>query len=158
MRPTTPELISAIVASLERQVAQHITDKWAASALRSAAQLLNHIALRTQGEAQVLEADNLDVRQVLATVLARLEAHAEFSAARRAVEGVLAGPESGAPTAGGPEDRNESYQALVEMLLNHAAIRVLEQGAVHRILRDYLRRRLKREYSLYFPVFTSPPF
>lgn len=158
MRPTTPELISAIVASLERQVAPHVNDKWAASALRSAAQLLSHIALRTEGEARVLEDDNADVRQVLETVLVRLEAYAEFSAARRTVESALAAREPAAQDFAGLDARNELYQAAVESLLNHAGVRTVEQGAVHRILREYLRRRLKREHPLYFPVFTSPPF
>lgn len=158
MRPTTPELITAIVASLEQQVAPHVADKWAASALRSAAQLLNHIALRTESEARVFEDDNVDARQVLAAVLARLAEAAEFAAARDTIERALAEPAPGAHHAGGLDARNETYQAAIEYLLNHSGVRAFEKGAVHRVLREYLRRRLEREHPLYFPVFTTPPF
>jgi hypothetical protein len=158
MRPTTPELITAIVAALESQVAPHVADKWAASALRSATQLLNHIALRSEGGAPVLGEDNLDVREVLETLLPRLALHAGLSDARDAVSNALAEPDPDARNTSGLDARNETYQAAVEKLLGHAEVRALDDGAVLRSLREYLRRRLKREHPLYFPVFTSPPF
>jgi hypothetical protein len=158
MRPTTPELIMAVVASLELKIAPHVQDKWAASALRSAAQLLKHVALRTESEARVLGEDNRDVREVLRTALPRLAAHDELSALREVVESALAGPLPDAADTAALDVRNEAYQAAVEKLLGSAPVRALDGAAVHRSLRDYLRRRLEREHALYFPVFTGPPF
>jgi hypothetical protein len=50
VRPTTRELIEAVVSSLQRDVSPHLADKWGASALRSAVQLLNHLAVRVEKE------------------------------------------------------------------------------------------------------------
>jgi hypothetical protein len=156
MRPTTPELISAIVESLEHQVAPNVQDKWAASALRSATQLLNHLALRSEREGRVLVEDNRDVREVLETVLQALAAHAELSDVRTAVEKALNDPEPSIHDVAALDARNEVYQAAVDRLLRQPEVRTLD--GLHESLRSYLRRRLLREHPLYFPVFTGPPF
>lgn len=156
MRPTTQELISAIVASLEHQVAPHVRDKWAASALRSATQLLNHLAVRTEREGRVLIEDNRDVRNVLETILPRLAGQAEFSDLRATVEQTLNQPEPNIQDVTRLDARNEAYQAAVERLLRHPGMHPRDE--LVESLRNYLRRRLQREHPLYFPVFTGPPF
>jgi hypothetical protein len=156
MRPTSPELISAIVESLERQVAPHVEDKWAASALRSATQLLNHLAVRVEREGGVLVEDNQDVRRVLEAVLPRLAAHPDLAGPHAVAQEALNESEPNLQDRASLDARNESYQAAVEALLRHAGVRALDE--LHQSLRGYLRRRLQRERALYFPVFTGPPF
>jgi hypothetical protein len=156
MRPTTPELIAAIIDSLEQQVAPHVQDKWAASALRSAAQLLRHLALRTERESAVLIEDNIDVRRVLEIVRPHLGGRPPLAAAEAAVVRALSDAEPDAHDVADLDARNESYQHAVGQLLADPAVRA-ESGTVE-ILRGYLHRRLEREHALYFPVFTAPPF
>jgi hypothetical protein len=156
MRPTTPELISAIVESLERQVAPNVADKWAASALRSATQLLNHLAVRVEREGRVLAEDNQDARRVLEAALPRLAAHPDLAGVRGAVQGALNESEPSLQDTGSLDARNEHYQAAIEALLRDAGVRALDE--LYQSLRGYLHRRLEREHALYFPVFTAPPF
>ena len=68
MRPTSVELLESIAQALEDQVLPLMQDKWGASTLRSAMQLLRHLALRVPFEARILAADNEDVRRVLTLV------------------------------------------------------------------------------------------
>ena len=68
MRPTSVELLEGIAQALEDQVLPLMQDKWGASTLRSAMQLLRHLALRVPFEARILAADNEDVRRVLTLV------------------------------------------------------------------------------------------
>ena len=60
VRPTTRELVDGIANALERQVSPVVQDKWAASVLRSAVQLLRHVAVRVEDEARLLVEDNAD--------------------------------------------------------------------------------------------------
>jgi hypothetical protein len=133
-----------------------LQDKWAASALRSATQLLKHLEIRTAGEPRVLAEDNRDVREVLEALLPQLAVRAALSAAHEAVKIALSEPEPGDSDVASLDARNEVYQAAVEKLLNHAGVRSLDH--VQQALRAYLRRRLTREHPLYFPVFTGAPF
>jgi hypothetical protein len=158
MRPTTSELLAAIVVSLESQVAPKVQDKWAASALRSATQLLNHLAVRADRQGEVLTEDNEDVRQVLEAILSRLTAQPELAALRATVEKTLSGAAPAPHDHAGLDERNEIYQAAVEQLLRRLPVGSIAGSSVHDELRSYLRRRLRREHSLYFPVFTGPPF
>ncbi len=156
MRPTAPELISAIVESLELEVAPHVTDKWSASALRSAAQLLRHLALRYQHEGEVLIRDNRDVRHVLESVLPQIAARPEFEDVVVAIGREMHHDEPNPHDLMALDARNEIYQAAIERLLKDKALRASEELLA--TLRGYLRRRLEREHALYFPVFTGPPF
>jgi hypothetical protein len=160
MRPTSRELINAIVTALEQQVAPTVQDKWVASVLRSATQLLNHIAVRTEDEGRVLIEDNDDIRQVLEAVQPRLVGKSNVAELCAAIEQALNAAEPAAYDTAGLGVRNEAYQAAVEQLLRHRdRVRQASGGtATHDELRAYLRRRLKREHHLYFPVFTGPPF
>src|SRR6266702_3754257 len=141
MRPTTPELMAAIVESLERQVAPNVQDKWAASALRSATQLLNHLAVRTEREGRMLAEDNRDVHHVLEAALPRLAVQAEFSDLRAAVERALNDPDPSLQDTVGLDARNEIYQTAVEQLLRRPGVRTLDGSSVYESLRSYLRRR-----------------
>jgi len=160
MRPTTRELIESISTALERQVAPVVQDKWAASVLRSATQLLNHIALRTEDEGRVLIEDNQDVRRVLEAIRPRLAGKSGDAELSAALEQALQAADPAAHDAAGLAVRNEAYQVVVEQLLRHRdRLRQVTGGTATRDgLRAYLQRRLRREHHLYFPVFTGPPF
>jgi CheY-like chemotaxis protein len=160
MRPTTRELIDAIVTALEQEVAPLVQDKWAASVLRSATQLLNHLSLRVEDGARVLIEDNKDVRYVLETVYRSLSVNADTASLRAAVEEALKATESPHHDVAALDARNEAYLVAVETLLKHRSLVRQATGgtSVQEQLREYMRRRLKREHHLYFPVFTGPPF
>jgi len=81
--------MDAIVTALEEEVAPLVQDKWAASVLRSATQLLNHLSLRVDDDARVLIEDNKDVRYVLETVYRSLSVNADTASLRAAVEEAL---------------------------------------------------------------------
>ncbi len=160
MRPTTRELIEAVVSSLQRDVSPQLADKWSASALRSAVQLLNHLAVRVEKEQIVLIEDNADVRRVLRSIGERLAATQSHPAWCRAIEEVLALPEPASHDAVVLGQFNEALQDVVELLLrDRQALHAVPSGRdLHADLRSYLRRRLKREQGLYFPAFTGAPF
>jgi hypothetical protein len=153
MRPTTSELLAAVASALERQVAPKVDDKWAASTLRSAAQLLAYASARSEREPRILDEDNEDARALLESLSARLD---EESPARREVQEALRGAAVAGSDALSRDARNERYQAAIDRLLRDPRVRALKP--VYQSLRGYLRRRLRREHGLYFPVFTGPPF
>jgi len=72
MRPSNAELLESIAQALEDQVGPLVQDQWAASTLRSAVQLLRHVAIRGVREPGLLAEDRADVRSVLEAVRARL--------------------------------------------------------------------------------------
>jgi hypothetical protein len=160
MRPTTRELIEAVVSSLQRDVSPHLADKWGASALRSAVQLLQHVAVRVEKEAALLIEDNADVRRVLRSTRERLAASRSCAAWCRAIDEVLAVQEPAAHDTVGLDRHNEACQDVVELLLrDRQALHAARSGReIHAELRSYLRRRLEREHTLYFPAFTGAPF
>ncbi|HLY57657.1 MAG TPA: hypothetical protein VKS60_18985 [Stellaceae bacterium] len=71
MRPTSRELIERIAEALTDTVLPAVAhDKWAASTVRSATTLLNHLAERVEREVPVLLADNADAEETLRAVRA----------------------------------------------------------------------------------------
>ncbi|MET0987139.1 MAG: hypothetical protein ABW034_17225 [Steroidobacteraceae bacterium] len=161
MRPSTRELINAIVTALESQVAPAVQDdKWAASVLRSTTQLLNHLAVRTEEEVRVLQEDNEDARRVLMSLAPRLASVRAAEKLSAATEAALSKPDPAPCDGVGLDARNEAYQAAVEQLVKHRDIlrQVTGSDAARDELRAYLKRRLEREHHLYFPVFMGPPF
>ena len=116
MRPTTVELLESIAQALEDQVLPVIQDKWGASTLRSAMQLLRHLALRVPLEAGILAADNDDARRVLTLVSDRLRQLGETDLAAAAVAAL------GARTVDpldvtGSDALNENYLRAVETII-----------------------------------------
>src|SRR5580693_8136007 len=91
MRPTSAELLETIAQELEDRVLPVVQDKWGASTLRSAMQLLRHLALRVPLEPRILAADNDDVREVLALAYERLAQLGETDLAAAAAA-VLSSP------------------------------------------------------------------
>jgi cell division septum initiation protein DivIVA len=159
MRPTSVELLEGIAQALEDQVLPLMQDKWGASTLRSAMQLLRHLALRVPFEARFLAADNEDVRRVLTLVHDQLTQIGESdlaSSAAAALGARAADPLDVIAT----DAQNETYLRAVEAIVA-ARDRLRARGAppqIHAALVEYLQRRLERERGMFLPVFLSPPF
>jgi hypothetical protein len=158
MRPSSAQLITRISEALDTTVLPAIVDdKWAASVLRSATTLLNHLAARVEIEVPILLEDNEDARATLADVENALGNRAVLLAL---VEDALAAHEA-VPTwnATALDARNRDYQTAIEHILRelYGTRDAAEQEARETLL-NYLRRRVGRERDLYFPAFTEPPF
>ena len=159
MRPTSAELLEAIAQELEDRVLPVLQDKWGASTLRSAMQLLRHLALRVPLEPHILAADNDDVRRILTLAhdrLTRLGESGLASAAAAALDSHSADPLDVVAA----DAMNETYLRAVETIVAaRDRLRALDvPPTIHQSLVDYLQRRLERERAMFLPVFLSPPF
>jgi len=159
MRPTTVELLESIAQALEDHVLPVIQDKWGASTLRSAMQLLHHLALRVPLEAGILAADNDDVRRILTLVGDRLSQLGETDLAAAAAAALSARSVDPLDVIAA-DALNETYLGAVEMIIAaRDRLRTIDTPPqIHQALVDYLRRRLDRERGMFVPVFLSPPF
>ncbi len=158
MRPTSAELLDSIAQALEDQVLPLIQDKWGASTLRSAMQLLRHLALRVPLEPRILAADNDDVRRILTLAHDRLTQIGESDLASTAAAALGA-------SAADPLDviatdaQNETYLRAVEAIVAaRDRLRAVDgPPTIHQSLIDYLQRRLERERGMFLPVSLEPP-
>ncbi len=159
MRPTSVELLESIAQALEDQVLPVMQDKWGASTLRSAMQLLRHLALRVPLEPRILAADNEDVRRVLALARERLTQLGETDLAAAAALALDAGPADPLDVVA-VDALNDAYLRAVETIIAaRDRLRPLDAGhTIHQSLTDYLQRRLERERDMFLPVFLSAPF
>jgi len=161
VRPTTRELLERIATALEHEVLPSVQDKWAASVLRSAIQLVGHVAVRAEDEPRILVEHIADARSLLETVAPRLDSgRAEIAALRDAVSHALQIPDAAAHDVAALGVKDESLQAVIELLLRHRDVLLATTHAdqTHADVLDCLRRRLAREHQLYFPALTSAPF
>jgi len=159
MRPTTRELLERIAAALELQVMPSVQDKWAASVLRSAIQLLGHAAVRVQDEPRILGEHIADARAVLETIAPRLDAGGDAEL-HDAVRAALQAPDAAAHDVAALGVQDEALQSAIELLLRRRDVlrSTADPEQTHAALLEYLHRRLAREQHLYFPVFTGAPF
>ncbi len=165
MRPSAREIIEGIAWALDKRVAPHATEPWAASSLRSIRGLLQHLAERVEIEGPLLAEDNADLRGVLAGALDRLgENGAAWAALAPEVRAILdrAWRDPAAyPTVASLTEENEALSALVEWLIHalHAdGLDDLARAATIAAVREYLARQAERERPLYVPAFTGPPY
>jgi hypothetical protein len=159
MRPTTVELLESIAQALEDQVLPVVQDKWGASTLRSAMQLLRHLALRVPLEAGILGADNDDARRILTLVSDRLRQLGETDLGAIAAAALSARSVDPLDVIAA-DALNEIYQRAIETIVAaRDRLRAIDTPPqIHRTLVDYLQRRLDRERGMFVPVFLSPPF
>lgn len=146
MRPTAIELVTRIRQAIDDTILPKVEDKIAASSLRSARVLLDHLAARLEHEPAFLAADNADAHAVLDRAMAAMST-ADAEPIRAAVA---------AAEAGDPAQANDDLQHGVELAL--AAVRRAPSAAIHDELKAYLARRLERERPMFFPAFTAAPF
>lgn len=159
MRPTSAELLETIAQELEDKVLPLVQDKWGASTLRSAMQLLRHLALRVPSEPRILAEDNDDARRTLTLVHERLTRLGESELA--ATTAVALSSRSADPLDVVAADAmNEIYLRAVEAIIAaRDRLRAVDDPpTVHQTLVDYLQRRLARERGMFLPVFLSAPF
>jgi thioredoxin-like negative regulator of GroEL len=156
MQPSARALIEAIIRSIDEVVIPVVTDKVAASSLRSARTLLDHLARRVDGEADMLRADNADALAVCSAIAARV-GHQAVPVIAAFLE---AGPDE-SPQGMTPQARNEAMQKVIDATLRGlppAGAQTGEAAEIRAMLRDYLDRRLAREREMIFPAFLGPPF
>jgi hypothetical protein len=158
MKPSTREIIENIIKSLDEVVLPVVEDKQAASSLRSARTLLDHLARRVEGDAEMLLADNADARQVLAAIVAQF---ADQPASAPLVKFLAADTEALPGTITELQSRNEAMQHVIDVTLRGlppAGAEAAVEAAIRAALRGYLDRRLARERDMIFPAFLGPPF
>src|SRR5271155_1664425 len=159
MRPTSAELLETIAQELEDRVLPVVQDKWAASTLRSAMQLLRHLALRVPLEPRILAEDNEDARAALMLARDRLTRLGESELAAAAAAALHS--EAADPLDVVAADAiNERYLRAVETIVaaRDRLQPIDDPPTIHQSLVDYLQRRLRREHAMFLPVFLSAPF
>lgn len=137
MRPTSREIIESIVAAIDEVILPAVEEKQAASSLRAARTLLDHLAARVEIDADVLAADNVDAAAVLGV-------------APEPAEGMVALQAS-----------NLAYQEAIDRILRALpppGQEDAEGAATRRRLRKYLGRRHSRERPMIVPAFLGTPF
>jgi hypothetical protein len=127
-------------------LARRVVTKAAASSLRSARVLLDHLAARLEHEPAFLEADNADAGAVLAKAA---EAMSRDDAAP-----ILAAIDAAAKS--DPAKANDDLQRGVELAV--AVVHRTPSPQAHAELKAYFARRLERERPMFFPAFTAAPF
>lgn len=145
MRPSSRQIIESIQWELDTRVGPEVQSDWARSSLRSIAALLSHLAARVDLEAELLVADNADMRALLGEVtpvLAPLE--------------VVVPDESHSHVLSELVGENEALREQIDR-----ALRVLlERGPPDALTKvvAFLQRQLERERPLVAPAFTGPIF
>lgn len=158
MRPSTPELLGSIAAALEQQVLPVVQDKWAASTLRSAMQLLRYLALRVPSEPAILRAQAADLQLVLTQVTASIE-RVNLADLLAKLQTFVAQPQPDALDNTALETYCESGLRVIEALIaaRDRLRSATGSSATHDMLIDCLQRQLARERDLILPFHTSPP-
>jgi hypothetical protein len=162
MRPSSQELLRSVADALERQVMPTVSDKWAASTLRSAMQLLRHVALRVEHEPALLRQQEIELTAVLSRTnadLAVLTQDASLVSLRSDLAAALAVPADPRDDAGPLERRVDALLAAAESVV---AARDAIRGAagtldIHDRLIDCLSRQLARELPMVEPFQSTPP-
>jgi hypothetical protein len=159
MRPTSAELLATIAQELEDKVLPVMQDKWGASTVRSAMQLLRHLALRVPLEPRILAEDNQDARAALVLAHDRLSSLGASDLAAAAAD-ALSSPAADPLDVAAVDALNEKYLKAIEMIVAaRDRLRLIDDPPnIHAALVDYLKRRLEREHGLFLPVFLSAPF
>lgn len=159
MRPTSAELLTSIAQELEDRVLPVVQDKWGASTVRSAMQLLRHLSLRVPLEPRILAEDNKDARATLELAHERLSRLGASDLASVAADALGSAAED-ALDIEAVDALNEKYLRAIEMIVAaRDRLRLIDDPpTIHASLIDYLKRRLEREHGLFLPVFLSAPF
>jgi hypothetical protein len=156
--PTSADLLTGIADALDRQVLPAVTDKWAASTVRSASQLLRHLALRVECEPRLLQ----DAARDLATVLTEVRplfGGPDLADIRIALDKALNVPAAAADDLPCLRARHEALSSAAEAVIA-ARDRVREaagSSAIHDQIVNCLLRQLDRQRALIEPFQSLPP-
>jgi hypothetical protein len=162
LRPSTDEVLSAVVWSFEHDIVPTLDDEFAQSTARTISNLLRHLQVRIRHEGQTLVNDNLELRELLKAILTQVRQGDIDVVAHNAVTDILAEPPVSPPAwASVARLTDEALQLrraldlLVQDLIADGALlsRDGEGGArtargaadVRRAIESYLGRSLRRE-------------
>lgn len=159
MRPTTPELLSGIARALESQVLPKLEDKWAASTVRSAIQLLDHLERRVELEPGLLAIEHDELDALFAQIIGTLR-EANWAGLPALLEFGAAGPATVSQDLAGLAARDEARLAILETLVARRVeiARATGSDELHKGIIAYLLRRIGREKPMILPVLLGPPF
>jgi hypothetical protein len=147
--PDTDEALTTIIDAVERHIAPHVYDDYAASLCRTVAQMLRSVQMRIREEPASLAADNADLRELLTA------AGGQVSPDLADQIGPVLAAHPHRPGAGLDDLRSDALALRAALVAVIAA--VPDSGApVRRAARDYLRRQLDREKVWMRDAFTGP--
>jgi hypothetical protein len=158
VKPTSADLLSGIADALDRQVLPAITDKWAASTVRSASQLLRHLAVRVEREPRLLREEAHDLAAVL-TGARLLFGHTELADICAALDRALIVPAAEADDMPGLRARHEALSSAAETVIaaRDRVRQVTGSNAIHDQIVDCLLRQLDPQSALIEPFQSLPP-
>jgi hypothetical protein len=147
MHPGVDEALESIVEAVERDIAPHVQDEYAASMCRTVAQMLRSVRVRVAEEPAALAADNSELRELLA-------AHADRHPDRAALDAaVRASAERSAPTLADLQADAESLRAALTAVIETVPD---STDPARKAAREYLRHSLERERPWMVDAFTGP--
>ena len=168
MKPDTPEILDSILWSLETYVEPEVQSPFGRSVMVTVGNLLRHVKLRAETEAEILFEDNDDLERLLTRLVARFEAHPELS---KVLESTLAGVR--AVLAAGDEEKKH-FPTVARLSARAEALRqslddlLKALGSVRfdfpsdetyigsrEEIRAYLARQLQRADQLISPAFVG---
>lgn len=147
MQPSSRQLIEAIAAAIDDVILPQVEEKQAASSLRAARTLLEHLAVRVEIEPDIIAADNRDASEALAAMMALLGKPADPVDLGEGFQGAVAA--------------NRTLQERLDAVARALPPESAPAGAsveVRALLRDYIDRRHARERPMIFPAFLGTPF
>lgn len=168
MKPSTADIIDSIIWSLDAYVAPEVQAPFASSVLLTVGNLLRHVKLRAQHEAEMLMEDNSDLIGVMRAAAERLGSDTRISHVLKQPLAELVTTLDRLPKdIGSPrssealsDDSDVLRQALDNLIHELGALApALQTGESYletrQQIRSYLARQLKREGSLITPAFTG---
>ena len=168
MRPSVKEIIDGMSWALDTRVAPHVTQKWAASYLRSIKGLLLHLSERVEKEGELLFNDNQVVRELLKRQLERIadfddEVWVDLSSEiEEALQKQWRKPEVYL-TVASLEEENLCYRRIVDSLIkavheNGSLLSDEVTNQMHEETVAYLKEKIEKEKDLYDPAFSGRPY
>jgi hypothetical protein len=161
MQPNSRLMIERIAAALDASVLPALArDPWAASTVRSAVTLLNHLAKRVDLEAAILAGDIEDAKLVLHETFELMKPGADTTLLTD-IAALLADDNPITYDIAALDARNTQYQSVFERLLRDQYEGKWTEAAAQPLraaIRAYLARHLARERILFVPEFSGPPF
>jgi len=168
MRPSAKEIIDGMSWVLDTRVAPHVTQKWAASYLRSIKGLLLHLSERVEKEGELLFNDNQVVRELLKRQLERIaDSNEEIwvnlsNNIHDSLQKQWRKPE-GYPTVASLEEENLCYREILDSLIKaiHESGNLLPDEITKQMYMEtvaYLKEKIEKEKDLYDPAFSGSPF
>lgn len=168
MKPDTPEVLDSILWSLQTYVVPEVQAPFAESVLKTVENLLRHVKVRFEAEAEVLHEDNADLEDLLERLLARLNSQKELSSKinrelSRVSIALETMPERRGHLVSVAElsERSDTLRSALDQLLqglsaNREKFRSNSTYIDSRQqIRDYFTRQLEREGRLIKPAFTG---